>query len=129
MQEHIHLGCSHLLPTHYITWDLTCGYSGKPDTRCLELNACCACLCVHTSLCKIRTAKPIGVPCHYKITEGLLPQYLQGGSFSQLCCVQIRSESPVPGALSICPCKGYSITYSLQGVSRAACGCVMCLTH
>lgn len=28
VQEHIHLGRSHLLPTHHIAWDLTCGYSG-----------------------------------------------------------------------------------------------------
>lgn len=109
--------------------EISCRYSGKPERKCPEQNTCCACLCVHTGLDKIRTAKPIGVPCHYKITEGLFPQYLQGERFSQLCCVQIRSESPVPGALSVYSSKGYSITHSLQGVSRAACGCLTCLTH
>lgn len=37
--------------------------AGKPERKCLEQNACCGCLCAHTSLCKIRTARPIGVRC------------------------------------------------------------------
>lgn len=44
VQEQIHLGCSHLLPTRCITWDLTRGYPGKPESALSKMHAVLVCV-------------------------------------------------------------------------------------